>query len=357
MKELPRTNSNDDRAETAKPIKCLVWDLDGTLWHGVLLENDALSLRENVAHIVKTLDSRGILQSIASRNDYEMAMDKVAEFGLSEYFLFPQINWNSKVSSIKAIIKALNIGADAVAFIDDQPFEREEVGFSLPGVACIDSADLGSLLELPGLNPRIITEDSRMRRLMYLSDQERRKAEESFCGSPEAFLATLHMVFTISAATEEDLQRAEELTIRTNQLNTTGYTYSYDELNYFRQSKDHRLLVMSLRDKFGSYGKIGLTLIECARGVWIIKLLLISCRVASRGLGTVLLNHIMAQALKAQARLRAEFVANDRNRLMYITYKFTGFKEIERSGQRIILENDPILPQPFPSHLQVDVQD
>src|SRR5262249_48740998 len=147
---------------------------------------------------------------------------------------------------------------------DDQEFEREEVAFSLPEVCCIAPVELEGLLDRPEMNPRFITEDSRLRRLMYISDMERKKAEEAFIGPQQEFLATLEMDFRIAPAELEDLNRAEELTLRTNQLNTTGYTYSYEELNEFWQSDRHRLLIASLTDKYGTYGKIGLVLIDCA---------------------------------------------------------------------------------------------
>ena len=339
-----------------RTIKCLVWDLDNTLWNGVLLENDSVYVTEQVVDIVKQLDSRGILQSIASRNEYEPAMQKLQDLGLHQYFLYPQINWNSKASSIKVIAESINIGLNAVGFIDDQPFDREEVSFALPEVYCIDAANLASLPDMPELNPRYITEDSKLRRLMYQADIERNKAEQKFVGPQEEFLATLKMRFTIAPAKEEDLQRAEELTERTNQLNTTGYTYSYDELNHFRQSDQHKLLVASLEDKYGSYGKIGLALLECGKEVWTIKLLLMSCRVMSRGVGTILLNYILSLAQKENVRLNAEFVNNNRNRMMYITYKFAGFKETGKAGEVSILENELTHIQPPASYIDLQIQ-
>src|SRR5262245_26191535 len=275
------------RAEIEMTTKCLIWDLDNTLWDGVLLEDETVSLRPQVLDIIQTLDSRGILQSIASRNDYDKAIESLRAFSLLEYFLYPQINWNSKASSVTKLAESLNIGLNAVAFIDDQAFERAEVQHSFPNVLCIDAANLSSLPELPELNPRFITEDSKARRSMYISDITRNKVEGEFIGPKEEFLASLGMVFTISSAKEEDLKRAEELTIRTNQLNTTGYTYSFDELNTFRQSERHQLLIASMEDKFGTYGKIGLALVECEKQIWTIKLLLMSCRVISRGVGNI----------------------------------------------------------------------
>ena len=195
-----------------------------------------------------------------------------------------------------------------------------------------------------------------MRRRMYLDDIERRQQEQEFVGSQEEFLATLKMVFHISAAGEEDLRRAEELTMRTNQLNTTGVTYSYEELDRFRHSARHRLLVAGLDDKYGSYGKIGLALLECREDVWLIKLLLMSCRVMSKGVGMIMIHHILREAKAAGVKLRAEFVSNDRNRQMLITYKFAGFKEVGRNGDVILFENDYSAIQPPPPYVDLRVE-
>lgn len=335
-------------------VKCVVWDLDNTLWNGILLEDKAVTMRSNVVDIVKELDGRGILQSLASRNDYDRAMETLRQFSLDEYFLYPQINWNSKASSIQNIARLINIGIDSIAFIDDQPFEREEVAFSLPDVLCIDAAHVDSVLSLSQMNPRFITDDSKRRRLMYLSDIARNKREEEFVGPKEEFLASLDMVFTVCPAAEEDLKRAEELTVRTNQLNSTGYTYSYEELDQFRTSDRHQLLIASLEDKYGTYGKIGLALIEIREPAWNIKLLLMSCRVMSRGVGSILINFIRNEARKRGVRLFAEMVPNERNRMMYTAYKFAHFREHESSNGVTLFENDLSTIQPFPDYVKLN---
>jgi len=332
-----------------KTIKCIVWDLDHTLWDGILLEDRDVFVKAGVAEIIKALDQRGILHSIASRNDRILAEQKLRQLGLYEYFLCPQINWNAKSSSLREIARVLHLGPDALAFVDDQSFEREEVAFVLPDVLCIDAQHIHTLLDMPEMIPRFLTEDAHRRRLLYQYDQQRAEAEKSFVGPDEAFLATLNMIFTIAPACEEDLQRAEELTVRTHQLNTTGYTYSYDELDAFRLSSRHLLLLASLDDTYGPYGKIGLTLLEQDRDVWTIKLLLMSCRVMSRGVGTLLLIHVLHLARRAGVRLQADFVPTERNRMMYVTYKFSGFKEIRTSDTLVTLEHNldqiPVIPE------------
>lgn len=345
----------------AGSIKCVVWDLDHTVWDGILLEDGEVRLRPGVREAIETLDGRGILHSIASRNDRATALAKLRELGLLEYFLYPQIHWNPKSGSVAQIAKDLNLALDAFAFIDDQPHERDEVAFSLPQVLCLDAAEVDRLVEMPELTPRFITEDSRRRRRMYQADIERNQAEEEYVGAQEEFLATLGLRFSILPAREEDLKRAEELTVRTHQLNTTGYTYSYDELDAFRCSPDHLLLVASLEDKYGTYGKIGLALLELgtkeAPDFWTVKLLLMSCRVMSKGVGTILVHHILSRARRAGVRLRAEFVSNDRNRMMLVTYKFAGFKQIDRRGEVAVLENDLSSIQPFPPYVEVEIEE
>lgn len=305
-------------------IKCVVWDLDNTVWHGVLAENDELRLRDNIAHIITTLDQRGVLQSIASKNTHDEAWRKLKAFGLDHFFLYPQINWGAKSQSLAAIKEKLNIGFDAIAFIDDQEFERDEVNFEHADVACYDVDIIAGMLSNDVFMPRFITDESARRRQMYQADAVRNEEEERSANNSE-FLASLAMEFAIHPANIDDLQRVEELTVRTNQLNATGYTYSYEELAAFLHSDRHKLFVAELVDKYGSYGKIGVALLECEDDTWRIKLLLMSCRVMARGVGTVLLQYLMNLARANDKKLVAEFKHTDRNRIMYVTYKFAGF--------------------------------
>jgi len=350
---MPASATSENISARKPSIKLVVWDLDNTLWQGTLLEGDRVQLRAGVRETLDLLDRRGILQSIASKNDHEAAFNRLRELGVSEYFLYPQINWSSKASNIRTIVQSINISMDTVAFIDDDRFEREEVTHSLPEVMLLDAVELDGMTARQEFIPAFITEDSARRRAMYQADIQRKQAEDSFSGPNEEFLASLKMRFMISRAQEEDLQRAEELTLRTNQLNTTGYTYSYDELNAFRNSPGHLLLVASLDDKFGTYGKIGLALVEKASSIWTIKLLLMSCRVMSRGVGTLLLNQILMMAREHGVRLCSEFRPNGRNRMMMITYKFGGFKEVGQQGDVTILEHGLESTQPFPEWVEV----
>lgn len=330
-------------------IKCVVWDLDHTVWDGVLLEGDTLALRPGVCEVMEALDQRGILQSIASKNEHGPAWAQLQRFGLAHYFLHPQIHWEPKSASVRKIAELLNIGIDTFAFIDDQRFERDEVIFAVPEVRVFDATEAIALVNDPDFTPRVVTEDARRRREMYQADETRKVEETSFKGTNDAFLATLGMVLTVTPAEPADMPRTEELVARTNQLNTTGKIYSYEELDALRVSHDHRLLVAELVDRHGSYGKIGVILLHCAEGAWTIKLLLMSCRVMSRGVGGALITLLRREARAAGVRLLADFRATDRNRMMYITYKFAGFSELSSTDGLSLLEanlnNIPEMPR------------
>jgi FkbH-like protein len=350
------TATSDADMTDSKEIKCVVWDLDDTLWNGTLLESSSVILRPQIKEIIEALDQRGILHSIASRNSFNDAMRKLEEFGLDQYFIHPQINWDAKSVSIGRILKQLKIGVDSLLFIDDQPYERDEVRHHHPEVTCVASEQYLGLPDYRSLNPKFITEDSRRRRRMYQDDIKRTQEETVFQGPEAEFLQSLNMRFLISRASETDLQRAEELTRRTHQLNATGKTYDYEELNAFRNSRHHELLICELDDRYGSYGKIGLALLEKKEKCNHLLLMLMSCRVMSRGVGTILLSYLMHLTKNENKTLLADFKPTPNNRVMYVSYKFANFRELEHDPDgNILLENDLSVIQNYPHHVEITI--
>ncbi|MBP6876199.1 MAG: HAD-IIIC family phosphatase [Candidatus Eisenbacteria bacterium] len=347
----------DSSAEREETVKCLVWDLDRTLWDGILLEDERVRLRPGIRETLTELDRRGILHSIASRNDPETAMARLRDFDLAHFFLYPQIGWRAKPLSIARILEDLRLRPGALAFIDDDPFERDQMLHAHPAMRVFDACEAARLVELPAFRPRFVTADSRQRREMYQRDIERRIAEEEFQGPQEDFLARLDMRFSIARARQGDLERAEELTVRTHQLNSTGYTYSYEELDRLRVSPAHRLWIAELEDRYGSYGKIGLALLELGPQAWTIKLLLMSCRVMSRGVGSVFVQVLLRSARKAGVTLRAEFVPTRANRQMYVTLRFAGFREIDGQTGVLLLEHDCTQDLALPPHVRVELEE
>jgi methoxymalonate biosynthesis protein len=308
-------------------VKCLVWDLDNTLWRGTLLEDAEVHLPDEVRAVIVELDSRGILQSIASKNDHDLAWQRLEELGVAEYFLVPRISWGRKSDAVTAIARELQFALTTIAFVDDTPTERAEVTYHVPEVRCYTEQDVLSLVDRPEFSPPVVTVDARRRREMYRANARRTVEKESFNGPDEDFLRSLNLVMEIKRADDEDLSRVEELTLRTSQMNATGVHYSDPVLRGLLVDPDHEVLTITLTDRFGPHGAVGVLLLERRPGVWHLKLLATSCRVVTFGAGTVLLNWLVDQAAQAGVHLAADFRPTDRNRMMEIAYRFAGFTQ------------------------------
>jgi methoxymalonate biosynthesis protein len=308
-------------------VKCLIWDLDNTLWQGVLLEDDDVHVPEDIRRVVIELDDRGILQSVSSKNDHEHAFEGLEKLGLAEYMLLPQIGWGLKSAGIETIADRLQFAQHTIAFIDDQPAERAEVAHRLPAVRCYPASMAPRLLDLPEFTPAMITKDSRNRRAMYQANFARDAAKTEYTGPDDDFLRTLGLQMTIHRADEEDLHRVEELTRRTSQMNATGLHYSHDTLRGLLSDPSHEVLVVGMSDRFGVHGAVGVVLFERHEELWHLKLLATSCRVVSFGAGTILLRWLSDQAALRGAHLVADFRRTERNRMMEVAYRFAGFAD------------------------------
>ena len=176
-------------------------------------------LKENVIDTIKSLDERGIVQSISSKNDYEPAMAMLKKLGIDEYFLYPQINWNPKSDSLMNIVNNLNINIDTVAFIDDSDFERAQVSSVLPQVRVYKETDIPNLLKEDPFDVMITTE-SKNRRAMYKAEEKRNQIKSSYSTNIEDFIKQCQLKINIfTPTTDEELLRCYELVLRTNQLN------------------------------------------------------------------------------------------------------------------------------------------
>lgn len=308
-------------------VKCLIWDLDQTLWRGVLLEDDEVSVADEVRTTVAELDARGILQSVVSRNDHDHAWERLEKLGLAEYFVLPRIGWGRKSDAVAEIADTLGFAHGAIAFIDDQPVERAEVSHHLPEVRCYPADAAGSLVDLPEFSPAMVTEDARQRRLMYQAGFQRDSARTDFTGPDEDFLRSLNMVLRIQRAGEPELARVAELTLRTSQMNATGVHYSDADLRARLSDPGQEVLVTTLTDRFGPHGAVGVLLLEKSTRVWRLRLLATSCRVVSFGVGAAILRWLTDQAAGAGVHLVADFRRTERNRMMEVAYRFAGFDD------------------------------
>ncbi|GAB7030138.1 HAD-IIIC family phosphatase [Streptomyces platensis subsp. malvinus] len=319
-------NAMADGAATTT-VKCLVWDLDNTLWQGTLLEDGEVRLRPGLRETIAELDSRGILNSVASKNDHDHAWAQLERLGLAEYFVLPRIGWRPKSESVREIADELNFAPSTMAFIDDQPFERAEVRHVLPEVRTYTAEQAVDLVTRPEFSPATITVDSRRRRSMYQASFQRDAERAEFAGPDADFLRSLDIRMRVARATPGELSRVEELTLRTSQMNATGVHYSEADLLALIDDPDHEVLVTTVTDRFGPYGAVGVILLQRSSGIWRIKLLATSCRVVSLGAGSALLRWLTDQAHRAGVHLAADFRATERNRMMEVAYRFAGFSD------------------------------
>src|SRR6185312_13292741 len=266
-------------AESPKPkFKCVVWDLDNTLWRGILAEDgvEGVHLSETAASVVRELDRRGIINSIASKNDPALALAALEKFGLHPYFVFPKIGWAPKSEGIREIIAEMDVSADTFAFIDDQAFERGEIGDLLPDVTVFSDSDLDKLLADPRFDVPV-TPESRKRREMYQTEERRHAARASAAMNYTDFLRTCRIALDVQPLSAANLPRIYELSQRTNQLNFSGRRYSRGELERLMTERPGDTFVLTCNDKFGDYGVIGFAVLKAeAPGI---ESFFMSCRV------------------------------------------------------------------------------
>jgi FkbH-like protein len=323
----------------SKLRKCVVWDLDNTLWDGVCLETK-VNVKPEVSKTVKELDSRGILNSIASRGDENLSLNILRENKLLDYFLLPQINWLPKSQSILKITSELNLSLDSIAFIDDDEFEREQISYMLPDVLTIRAEDAEQIINFPDFSPEEITVEAKSRRKLYLADMERKKAELNFKERKD-FLLSCGMKLKIRQMNGEDVSRVLELMTRSHQLNTTGILLTNEDIiNIHNEEKDRRkIYVAELEDKFGWYGIVGVAIYETEKLTWKLNYLAVSCRVMGRGIEKALLITLVNKALMEKFKtIGAEFYDTGRNKMMRGLYQMSGFISSidERDPKRII---------------------
>lgn len=265
--------------EKKKKIKCVAWDLDNTLWNGVFIE-DKVKFKDGIIDIIKELDSRGIVNSIVSKNNEEEILKFLKKNNIDEFFVMPQINWNPKSININNLVKQMNIGIDTIAFIDDSPFEREEVLTKNPNVNIYKDCEYKNLLSYPEFQV-IITEDTKNRRKTYKMLEQQNKEFENFSGDIDDFLKQCKMKATFRTPKKSEYNRCYELIQRTNQLNSSGRRLTLEELEEYFKNDNFETYLIQVEDKFGNYGIVGFSIVDISNDPTITDFV-ISCRVANK---------------------------------------------------------------------------
>lgn len=321
--------SNEEESPASK-VKCLVWDLDDTVWNGILIETDdenSLAVKSGVLETVKELDKRGIIQSIASKNSFESAWPVVEKIGLAEYVLYPQIHWNPKSGSLQQIAKSLNIGIDSLALIDDSLFERNQVKSVYPQVRVYNADELDKLLDYPEFQVSV-TEESRNRRAMYRAEEKRNEIINNDNGDIVSFIKKSHLRMDVfEPVTDDEKMRCYELVVRTNQLNMSGKKYTDEEFEEVLQREGHKNFAFSCSDDFGDYGIVGFGQYRVEGETLVFTEFAMSCRVAGKYVESALFYNL----LKAEECEYGYFdvIKTKKNILLRQTLENIGFETLK----------------------------
>lgn len=339
-------------------VKCVVWDLDGTVWPGVAIERAAgagLEPEPRALRAMELLARRGIVNSVASRTDPSLAETVAAHPDLADRFVAPQLGWGHKSDAIARIAAELGIAAADVAFVDDSPFERAEVAAVLPEVRVFSPEELLAALDSPVFRPERVTADARARPARYRDEATRRAAERDFRGTREEFLRSCDIRLSVAPAGPDDVERVAELVERTHRFNATTGVWPVERIRAVVSSPDWFVPVARLRDRFGGYGLIAAALIE-RRRAWQVRMFTVSCRAAGRDVPAGFLRWILDRAGAGGAQaLRVEVRDAAANLELRVLLRTMGFQLAEAQADGLLVLARPVgaEPPPAPDWLRV----
>ena len=315
-------------------VKCVVWDIDNTLLHGVYLESPGRPPAADpvMAKVIAELDSRGILHAIASKNPPQAAGHAAA--ATCHQFAAVECGWGAKADALVAIADRLGIATGALAFVDDDPYERAEVAAALPAVLVLSPGEVPGALDWPQLRPPVVTSEARRRGELYAARQRRQQAQRAFGGSGEDFLRSVGTRVTIAPATAADAPRLHELSLRTHQFNSLPRVVSQAEFESLTRSADSDVLTVRLSDAFGDDGIVGACLTSRRDGQVAIGLLMMSCRAMGRGVIGALLAWLARDASRrGAAALEISCVLTERNVPLRLALAAAGFRAAGGGGE------------------------
>jgi FkbH-like protein len=332
--------------------KCVIVDLDGVLWPGVLAEtgspfawapdisslNSYIGLYVGIHEALRALRQRGILLACVSKND-EATVRELWRYPdhypsqrllTLESFVTSRINWQDKPANIRSIADELGFALDDFVFFDDHPLERERVRRSLPEVAVLGEdlfALRRTLLTDPGLQPVRLTPESATRTELVKAQLDRSRLRAEITDERE-FLASLELVCTVERLAAETtdagvLARVQELFQRTTQFNATGRKFAMADLQRLMEASDGRVFTLRMRDRFTDHGLVGAAVVADGE----IANFVMSCRVIGLGGERALLARIIDDAVTNDRELKAQIVPTERNAPVRNLYRDNGFTD------------------------------
>lgn len=327
-----------ERTRAMKRKKCLVLDLDNTLWGGVLGEEGIGGIQVDgdypgkAFHYwqegIRELENEGIILAICSKNNLADVEElfRAREMPLKlEDFACMRIDWNDKAANIRAIAEELNIGLDSMVFVDDNPTERELIRQQLPMVAVPEWPS--QPYELSAFYQQLVqeyfavytlTEEDKKKTEQYRQNVSRAQAQAQFSNMGD-FLRSLEMELTIAEATDVTIPRIAQMTQKTNQFNLTTKRYTEDDIRAML-ANGARIWTLAVRDKFGDNGITGLMIVTPQGEV---DTLLMSCRVLGKGIEVAFVKTVLNRL--SISELRAEYIPTEKNSQVSDFYDKLGF--------------------------------
>jgi FkbH-like protein len=317
---------------TGRVCKALVVDLDNTLWGGVIGEDGMEGIQlgpeypgaayQALQRVLLDLYQRGIILALCSKNNLDDAMEALESH--PGMLLRPQhcaawrINWQDKAQNLRELADELNIGIDALAFLDDNPVERARIRAALPEVTVLtlpdDPMGYAAALRATPVFERLVLSDEDRERGRYYVEQRQRLDLERRSTSLEEFYASLQQEVDILPVDAASLTRVAQLTQKTNQFNTTTHRYSEQQISTMSESPEWDVYAVRVRDRFGDNGLIGVVIVHDGDDASDIDTFLLSCRVISRGVETSILSFLVERARARQLRqVQGWFIPTKKN--------------------------------------------
>ena len=335
-------------AELGINRKCIVLDLDNTLWGGIVGEDGFEGIKLSpqspgtsfveFQRVIQALHERGIILAINSRNNEDEALRVIREHPYmvlrENNFASIKINWNDKISNTKAIAEGLNIGLDSLVYFDDDPVNRELVSSALPEVMTVDlpkdpALYAQTLMNLNVFNTFSITDEDKRRGQMYIEERNRTQLEKSVINLDD-FLSQLEIKINIREADKFTIPRISQLVLKTNQFNLTTKRFQEEEI--LRFSEDRNMLVgcAQTSDKFGDNGITGVFIVKKnpEYSEWNIEAFLLSCRVMGRRIEDGIMEYILNEARKEGIkRVKGRYIPTSKNKPCESFLPRSGFKK------------------------------
>jgi len=368
MKPLAQSLVRSVAAVLRPPAKCIVVDLDNTIWGGVVGDDGPSGIKlgdDYPGSVFKDFQAallgyrrRGFLLAIVSKNNHELACDVIdnhPEMVLrSDHFAAMEISWDPKPINLRRIAEKLNLGLDSFVFLDDNPVERAQVRAVLPMVEVVELPPdpLGYLPALRNVvsldRPRLLREDQK-RADMYSQEAQRKQFHDKHEGIDE-FLSGLKMTAKVGCLDPHALDRVHQLIGKTNQFNLTTRRHPLDDIRRFGESERHEVAWLRLRDRFGNLGLVCVGIVKQAEdAIWEIDTFLMSCRVMGRGVEDAFLSYLAELAMEhGAARIRGVYAKTDKNQPVAMFYQDHGFAQIEHPNENTWIFEKELRTNAFP---------